>query len=298
MKKISLFLLCVCAFISPVFANSFFTLEQFLRSYVTVVTDSLDIPDTYSFIRLNYTNISQDHSLYPLFAKVLFRYFPNAKMTLPLSKYITQRQATTIMRQWFPSIVTSDVDTRVSLDWLLSILSSIRYHQSELLSEPSTDPILESDIYKDVLYRIKSLYYYQTWINHTWLLHWAVRGLVDALDDPHTAFFPPTEAHSFTDQLEWQFYGIGAYVEMIEPWFFVITATIDWSPAQNSGLRAGDRIVQVDDHFMNQKHLQLKPLIGSNDSVETKVSLKYLRDWKNFLSWTDKSKDCGTKYRK
>lgn len=196
--------------------------------------------------------------------------------------YITQKQATTIIRQWFPFIVTGDVDTRVSLEWLLSILSSIRYHQSELLSEPSTDPILESDIYKDVLYRIKSLYYYQTWINHTWLLHWAVRGLVDALDDPHTAFFPPTEAHSFTDQLEWQFYGIGAYVEMIEPWFFVITATIDWSPAQNSGLRAGDRIVQVDDHFIESKTSSDQAVSWIKWPAGTKVSLKYIRDWKIF----------------
>lgn len=163
MKKISLFLLLICGLLSPVFADSSFSLEQFLRAYFAVVTESVDIPHTYSFIRLNYTNISQKNSLYPFLQKAIYLdIFPNAKMALPLSKHITQRQATTIIRQRFPSVATGDADKLISMDRLSSLLLTIKYQKPLLPSQVSSDPISQSDIYKDVLYRLKSSYYYQT----------------------------------------------------------------------------------------------------------------------------------------
>lgn len=283
MKKISFLLLLVYFFISPVFADSSLTLEQVLDSYFRVVTDSVDIPKSYSSIHIKYTNISQQHFLYPLLQKAIYLdVFPNISMELPLSNHITQKQASIVLRYAFPFIATGSSRLSVSTDWITPLLLDIKKYRSSLSSGTASDVLSESDVYNDVVSKLRSSYYYHTGITQTGLLYWAIQGLVNSLDDPYTSFFPPTEADSFTDQLEGQFYGIGAYVEMSEPWVFLITATIDGTPAQKAGLRAWDRILQVDNHIIDVKTSSSQAVSWIKGPSGTTVSIKYLRDWKIF----------------
>lgn len=73
----------------------------------------------------------------------------------------------------------------------------------------------------------------------------ALGGIVQTLGDAgHTRFLTPEMAGRHENQLEGEFEGIGAYVEM-EDGRPVIVAPIDDSPAQRAGLRPGDVIVEV-----------------------------------------------------
>ncbi|MFZ5823385.1 MAG: S41 family peptidase [Bacillota bacterium] len=75
----------------------------------------------------------------------------------------------------------------------------------------------------------------------------ALKGMVEALGDRHSAFFTPQEYKSFVQHFEASFSGIGVHVELSQRTGFVtVVAPIRGSPGERAGLRAGDAILKVD----------------------------------------------------
>ena len=73
----------------------------------------------------------------------------------------------------------------------------------------------------------------------------AIRGLIEALDDPHAAYIPPELFSVETERFKGSFQGIGAEVSMKDGQL-VITAPIPDNPAEKAGIRKGDIILEVD----------------------------------------------------
>ena len=83
-------------------------------------------------------------------------------------------------------------------------------------------------------------------IDYTSMTYGAIGGMLSTLgDNNHTVFFTPEEAEQQQSSLEGSFEGIGAYVDSTDG-VFTITASIHGSPAERSGLLAGDRVLKVD----------------------------------------------------
>lgn len=74
----------------------------------------------------------------------------------------------------------------------------------------------------------------------------AIRGMVNALDDPYTVFLPPKENKDFKEDLGGQFEGIGAQLGLKDGRIIVIAPLAD-TPAEKTGIRAGDYILKVND---------------------------------------------------
>jgi carboxyl-terminal processing protease len=74
----------------------------------------------------------------------------------------------------------------------------------------------------------------------------AIRGIVDRLGDPHTAFEDPKSAAMFASQIEGSFEGIGARVEKAENGGVLIGYLFAEQPAEKVGLQVGDVIMKVD----------------------------------------------------
>ncbi len=72
----------------------------------------------------------------------------------------------------------------------------------------------------------------------------AVRGMVEALDDPYTAFLDAESYQLSMGELEGSFEGIGAYVSAKDEQ--LIVAPIADSPADKAGIRAGDIVLEID----------------------------------------------------
>ncbi|MFA6308078.1 MAG: S41 family peptidase [Patescibacteria group bacterium] len=81
------------------------------------------------------------------------------------------------------------------------------------------------------------------------LFYGAVAGMVRALDDPHSMFFDPKITKEFTQELDGKFFGIGAEIG-IRDGFLVVIAPLADTPAEQAGLKPGDRILAVDDKDM------------------------------------------------
>jgi len=73
----------------------------------------------------------------------------------------------------------------------------------------------------------------------------AIRGMVEALDDPYTAYLDADAYELSLKSIEGRFEGIGAYVA-VEDEQIVIIAPIADSPADEAGIRAGDVILEID----------------------------------------------------
>ena len=73
------------------------------------------------------------------------------------------------------------------------------------------------------------------------------KGLMDALNDPYSVYYSAEELSSFMQQTEGIYFGIGAYMQLDqETGLPLITGLIAGGPAEDSELRPGDLVYQVD----------------------------------------------------
>ncbi len=76
-------------------------------------------------------------------------------------------------------------------------------------------------------------------------MYGAIAGMVASFKDPYTMFFPPKEAKLFAEDVKGEFSGVGMEVGMKDGILTVISP-LKGSPAEQSGVLAGDYIVKVD----------------------------------------------------
>ncbi len=72
----------------------------------------------------------------------------------------------------------------------------------------------------------------------------AIRGMIEALDDPYTVYVPESERRGFEKDLTGQYVGIGASVNLVEGWLTIVSPMED-SPAYKSGIMPDDRVTEI-----------------------------------------------------
>jgi len=78
------------------------------------------------------------------------------------------------------------------------------------------------------------------------LFHGALKGLVEAADDPYSVYMTPKENKDFSTDMSGKFEGIGAEIGLKDGIITVISP-LEGMPAAQAGLRAGDQIIKIDD---------------------------------------------------
>jgi len=92
---------------------------------------------------------------------------------------------------------------------------------------------------------LHSYYFKRSQISETDLFYGAIKGMVNAIDDPYTMFFKPEVAAEFTRELNGTFFGIGAEIGRKDGNLVIIAPLLN-TPAEKAGLQPGDRIYAVD----------------------------------------------------
>ncbi len=108
----------------------------------------------------------------------------------------------------------------------------------------------------------------------------AIKGMVEALDDPYTSYLTPQTYQLSVSDIAGKFDGIGAIVEVKDEQLMII-APIPDSPAAKAGIRAGDIILEIDDsstsgmsaeeaaiHIRGPKGMSVRLLILHQDETE------------------------------
>lgn len=73
----------------------------------------------------------------------------------------------------------------------------------------------------------------------------AIRGMVEALDDPYTIYVPASDQVEFNKNLTGEYVGIGAQVNMSTGWLTIVSPMED-TPAFRSGLMPDDKVLEID----------------------------------------------------
>lgn len=99
-------------------------------------------------------------------------------------------------------------------------------------------------LFWDVWDIMKSQYVNKDKLTDKAMFYGALKGLVASADDPYTVFMDPKISQQFSDDLAGTFEGIGAELSIKNEVLTVVAPLAD-SPAQKSGLLAGDKILAI-----------------------------------------------------
>lgn len=110
---------------------------------------------------------------------------------------------------------------------------------------PSTVEVADFSLFWRTLDLLESKYYESGQLDGQKVLYGAIKGAVDSVDDPYTAFFTPEENKEFKNSLSGSYEGIGAQLGYIDHQL-VIVAPLKDSPAEAAGIREGDAILEVE----------------------------------------------------
>ncbi|NPV84587.1 MAG: S41 family peptidase [Anaerolineae bacterium] len=100
------------------------------------------------------------------------------------------------------------------------------------------------------------------------MMRGAIRGMLDALGDPHTSYMDPQQYQQSNTPLEGEYEGIGAWVDVTAEYLTIISPMPN-SPAEEAGLKPGDRIIAINGEDMTgiDPNLVLRRVLGPAGSA-------------------------------
>ena len=102
----------------------------------------------------------------------------------------------------------------------------------------------------------------------------ALRGLIEALDDPYTSYLDPEQSALSSSRLEGGFSGIGATMTVKDGQLLVVAPIAD-SPAEKAGVCPGDQILEIDGESVSEMTL-IEAALEIRGEKGTKVTLMIL----------------------
>lgn len=135
---------------------------------------------------------------------------------------------------------------------------------------------VDMELFWKVWNTLEERYVDRSSIDRQKLMYGAITGLVGALQDPYTEFLPPVEKKQFNDEVRGSFEGIGAEIS-IKKGILTIVAPLRNSPAEHAGIKAGDKVLRIDDTLTNE--LTLTEAVSKIKGPKgTEVRLLIMRD--------------------
>jgi len=113
-------------------------------------------------------------------------------------------------------------------------------------------------------------------LDDTALMRGAIRGMMAALGDAHSAYMDPQEYKEAETSISGEYEGIGAYVDTTKDYLTVVSP-IAGSPAEKADLKPGDQIIAIDGQDMTGVNPELarQKVLGPAGST---VHLTILRE--------------------
>lgn len=100
------------------------------------------------------------------------------------------------------------------------------------------------------------------------------KALVDSLGDKYSGYLTKEEFQRWKNYLSGTFYGIGVTFSQMKDGSFVVMQVLDGGPADLAGMKAGDKILQVDGKSFDNSDDMASHMKGEEG---TKVEITYMR---------------------
>jgi len=146
--------------------------------------------------------------------------------------------------------------------------------------EQGKSPDVDFNLFWDAWVRVQDKFVNRSKIDYQKMVYGAISGMVSSLGDPYTVFMPPEENKDFSRAMQGNLEGIGAEVGMRKNIVTIISPLTD-SPAMKAGLKAGDKILKINDKITDG--MTIDEAVGQIRGPKgTQVTLTITRD-----GWTD-----------
>ncbi len=152
------------------------------------------------------------------------------------------------------------------------------FQRTVVLPPDATSTVLNADmeLFWNSVGLVKEKHFRIEEVSDQDLLYGAIKGVLGALDDPYSSFFNPSDAKKFEEDIQGNFGGIGAEIG-IRSGQLLIIAPLKGNPAEAVGLKAGDKILKVDDTMTGDFTIEEAVKIIRGE-VGTEVTLLIFRD--------------------
>jgi len=134
--------------------------------------------------------------------------------------------------------------TRVYLDLaLVGVLAVAVLGSTIALTSRADDDYAFFDPLIDIKYLLDTRYVKD--LDDDELQNGAIRGMLEVVGDPYTAYVPGRARGDFEKELLGEYAGIGAQITIRDGWLTIVTP-LDDSPAFRAGVMADDRVVEIE----------------------------------------------------
>lgn len=115
-------------------------------------------------------------------------------------------------------------------------------------------------------------------LNYQEMVYGAISGMVKSLNDPYTIFLDPEETKIFKEDVAGTFEGVGMEIGIRKEELTVI-APLENTPAQKAGIRAGDKILKINDAFTRDMTIdEAVRFIRGEKGTEVALTI-FRQDW-------------------
>jgi len=122
--------------------------------------------------------------------------------------------------------------------------SGFYYGKPDIIPVPPED--LDFSLFWEAWQNLEKYYVDPERIDYQQMIHGAIRGMTEALRDPYTVYMEEEDLKMFEEGAAGEFEGVG--IEMgIRDGQLTVIAPLEGTPAERAGLRAGDKIVKIND---------------------------------------------------
>lgn len=158
---------------------------------------------------------------------------------------------------------------------------SLGFTRGESAALPKSKELIGADfsLFWKAVETVKNSYVRAGDVKDQDLMYGAISGMVSSLKDPYTLFFKPDDAERFQQDINGSFGGIGAEIGIHDSQL-VIIAPLKGNPAEKAGLKAGDKILKVNEEATSALTVEeAVKIIRGEPGTEVKL-LIYRDGWK------------------
>ncbi len=148
--------------------------------------------------------------------------------------------------------VIKNAFTLIFVILILGLLSMQTVYAEESLEEPKQDTYNRLKVFSEILSLIESNYVEP--VGNDTMIDGAIKGMVKALD-PHTSYLPPVSYKEMQVETTGKFGGLGIEIS-IRDGVLTVVSPIEETPAFKVGIKAGDKIIKIEDESTLDMTLQ------------------------------------------
>ena len=267
--------------------NNFVTRNEVFQYFAEIYKE--DIPQSYMYMNVKYRGLERYPQLYRALQVLIYKnLIKNTPTTFYPDRGITLNEFSILSERILWIEIDFDIQDKDNLSVYdfeilkqhikeMRVVQEWEYQSSTIIIPSSSSLGMKWDIFIDIYDTLRKKHYNAELFDRDQLMIWAINWLTESIWDVYTTYYPPTQSQNFFDWLDGEYEWIWAYVDLPEPWIFIIVTPMVWSPAETWWLRWGDRITHVDDKEITVDNSQSEIISWIKWPAWTTVDLTFFR---------------------